>query len=62
VNYFNFWEISKGQLMEAGLLPENIKIAAICTACNADFFSYRRATRRGNGRTGRNGSVIALRG
>lgn len=61
-NYFNFWEISKGQLMEAGLLPENIRIAAICTACNPAFFSYRRACRQGNGITGRNGSVIALRG
>ncbi len=61
-NYFNFWEISKGQLMKAGLLPENIWIAAICTACSDDFFSYRRANRRGDGITGRNGSVIALRG
>lgn len=60
-NYFNFWEISKGQLMEAGLLPENIRIAAICTACSDDYFSYRRAKRRGNGITGRNGSVIILR-
>jgi len=61
-NYFDFWEISRSQLMKTGLLPENIKVAAICTACNPDYFSYRRATRRGDGITGRNGSVIALKG
>jgi len=60
-NYFNFWEISRKQLMDAGLPAENIRIAAICTACSEDYFSYRRAKRRGDGITGRNGSVIALR-
>lgn len=60
-NYFNFWEISRKQLMDAGLLPENIRIAAICTACSNDFFSYRRAKRQGDGITGRNGTVIAFR-
>lgn len=59
-NYFDFWQISKAQLMEAGLLPGNIKIAAICTSCTPDYFSYRRARRRGDGITGRNGSIIAL--
>lgn len=60
-NHFNFWEISRTQLMEAGLEPEHIGIAAICTACSEDFFSYRRAKRRSDGVTGRNGTVIALR-
>jgi len=59
-NYFDFWQISRAQLAEAGLLPGNIKIAAICTSCTPDYFSYRRARRRGDGITGRNGSIIAL--
>ena len=59
-NYFDFWQISKAQLTEAGLLPENITIAAICTSCTPDYYSYRRARRRGDGITGRNGSIIAL--
>ncbi len=37
-NYFNFWQISRSQLMEAGLQPKKIKIAATCTCCNLDFF------------------------
>ena len=58
--YFDFWQISRWQLLEAGLQPENISLAAICTSCSPDFFSYRRAVRKGNGITGRNCSIIAL--
>ena len=58
--HFDFWAISRDQLMEAGLKDTNIETAGICTVCNKDFFSYRRAVRQGNGVTGRNGSVIAL--
>ena len=60
-NYFDFWQISRSQLMEAGLQPEKIRIAMICTCCSPDFFSYRRASRKGDGITGRNCSIIALR-
>jgi hypothetical protein len=60
-NYFDFWKISRSQLMRAGLQPEKIRIAAICTCCSPDFFSYRRARRKGDGITGRNCSIIALR-
>jgi len=60
-NHFDFWQISRSQLMEAGLQPEKIRIAMICTCCSPDFFSYRRATRKGDGITGRNCSIIALR-
>jgi YfiH family protein len=52
---FDFWAISRAQLCEAGLLPENIEVAGICTACDTNYFSYRR-----EGRTGRFASVIAL--
>jgi YfiH family protein len=54
-NYFDFWAISRDQLCAAGIRPENIHIAEICTCCNHDFFSYRR-----DGNTGRFASVIGL--
>lgn len=60
-NFFDFWKISKWQLEECGVLPENITLPATCTSCSADYFSYRRACREGNGVTGRNCSVIALK-
>lgn len=58
--YFDFWEISRNQLIEAGILNTNIDITRLCTSCSDDFFSYRKAVRQSDGRTGRNGSVIAL--
>jgi len=59
-NHFDFWAISRWQLKHSGINTNNIMTAGICTACNKDFFSYRRAVENGNGVTGRNGSVIAL--
>ncbi|WP_339137504.1 MAG: peptidoglycan editing factor PgeF [Candidatus Electrothrix sp. GW3-4] len=61
-NYFNFWKISRWQLVEAGLLEAHIRATEICTMCNKDFFSFRRATKKQGkpGRTGRNGSIIKL--
>ena len=56
-NYFDFWKISRDQLCAAGIRPENIHVAAICTCCNQDFFSYRR-----DRDTGRFASVIGIRG
>lgn len=58
--HFNFWDISVFQLVEAGVLFENIDTARICTACDPNYFSYRRAQKKGGGTTGRNGSVICL--
>lgn len=41
--YFNFWEIARIQLKNAGVLEHHIEIAEICTFSNpTDFFSYRR--------------------
>jgi len=57
-NYFDFWAISRDQLTRAGLKKDQIETTKICTACTGDFFSYRRAVQRGNGITGRNGSII----
>jgi YfiH family protein len=55
--YFDLWRLSRDQLRAAGLKPENIDIAGLCTRCRAEaFYSYRR-----DGATGRQGAVIALR-
>ena len=54
-NYFDFWSISRDQLCSAGVRPEKITVAEICTYCNRDYFSYRR-----DRETGRFGSVIGL--
>jgi YfiH family protein len=55
--YFDFWRISRWQLMRAGLEERRIWIAGLCSRCNTDrFFSYR----AGN-ITGRSASVIMLK-
>ena len=54
--YFDFWAISRDQLVAAGLAPGNIETATICTSCNHNYFSYRR-----DKTTGRFASVIGLR-
>ncbi len=55
--YFDLWHLSRDQLTAAGLAPERIDIARLCTRCRAEeFFSYRREKI-----SGRQGSVIALR-
>jgi polyphenol oxidase len=56
-NYFDLWEISRMQLLQAGLMKEKIEIAGICTKCNTDlFYSY-----RAEGETGRFGTVVMLK-
>lgn len=55
-NHFDFWAVSRDQLLQAGLPPGNISIGGICTRCRTDeFFSY-----RGEGVTGRFAAVTAL--
>jgi YfiH family protein len=54
---FDFWAISRDQLLEAGLSGERIQIGGICTRCRTDrFFSY-----RGEGITGRFAVVVGLK-
>jgi purine-nucleoside/S-methyl-5'-thioadenosine phosphorylase / adenosine deaminase len=54
--YFDFWAISRAQLMEAGVPGENIEIAGLCTRCHPDvFYSY-----RGEGQTGRSAVTIGV--
>jgi YfiH family protein len=58
--YFDFWEISRQQLLQAGLIDTRISIGRQCTCCTDGFFSYRRACRLYGGVTGRHGSAIRL--
>jgi len=56
-NFFNFWEISRQQLLQEGILNSHIECAQLCTYHNEkDFFSYRR-----DKLTGRNATFIMLR-
>ncbi|MCL2457500.1 MAG: polyphenol oxidase family protein [Desulfobulbus sp.] len=59
-HHFDFWAISRKQLLDAGVLAHHIDTAGLCTRCNPQFFSYRRAHALADGVTGRNGSVIGL--
>ncbi len=59
-NYFDFWRISRSQLIDAGMAEQGISAAEVCTCCSDDYFSYRRACRLSKGKTGRNCSVIIL--
>ena len=55
-NHFDLWELSRMQLLEAGLPKDGIEIAGICTRCRTDlFFSY-----RGEKRTGRFATLAML--
>jgi len=55
--YFDLWRLSQDQLQAAGVCPDHIQLAGLCSRCHAaEFFSYRR-----NQNTGRNATVIALR-
>jgi YfiH family protein len=55
-HYFDLWQLSRDQLAAAGLRPERLDLAGLCTRClAAEFFSYRR-----DRHTGRQGTVIGL--
>ncbi len=55
-NHFDFWALSRDQLIDAGLRPPHIEVGGICTRCRSDlFFSYRAAKV-----TGRMAAVIGL--
>jgi len=46
----NLWEANRRILIEAGVKPQNIHIAGLCTSCNPEFlYSHRKSgDRRGN--------------
>ncbi|MEG1412851.1 MAG: peptidoglycan editing factor PgeF [Acidaminococcaceae bacterium] len=51
----DLWQMNKLQLLEAGLKPQNVLCADLCTAENKEiFFSYRAE----NGKTGRLAAII----
>lgn len=54
--HFDFWEISRQQLLACGVLPQHIEIAKLCTHSDPkDYFSYRR-----DRCSGRHGTLIRL--
>ncbi|MFP3981883.1 MAG: peptidoglycan editing factor PgeF [Desulfobacterales bacterium] len=54
---FDFWQISRDQLRAAGVKPENVECAHVCTKCNTHlFYSYRR-----EGSTGRFAAIVGLK-
>lgn len=59
-NHFDFWQITRQQLIMAGLHPSSVGCVEICTSCDSEYFSYRRSRREGHDVTGRNCSVIVL--
>ena len=41
-DHFDFWEISRDQLIQAGVSDKNIEISGCCTCCHPElFYSYR---------------------
>ncbi len=40
--YLNLVNVNKRQLMEGGVLEQNIQDCNVCTCCNESFFSHRR--------------------
>lgn len=56
-DHFDFWSLSRDQLVDAGVSAENIDLSGMCTRCNTDlFFSF-----RGEGTTGRFAVAISLK-
>ncbi len=56
-NRFDFWKLTRDQLVLEGVLPENLVSSNLCTRCRTDlFFSY-----RGEKITGRFAGAIGLR-
>jgi copper oxidase (laccase) domain-containing protein len=54
--HFDFWALSRDQMIQAGMAEINIEPSGICTRCHRDdFFSYRAART-----TGRFAAVIGL--
>ena len=54
--YLDLKELNKDQLMSMGVKEQNIEVSNICTACDPNYYSYRR-----EGVTGRFAGVLMLR-
>jgi len=56
--YLDLWEANRLALLRAGIKPEHIEVAGICTAFNTgDWYSHRAE----GGKTGRFGALLALK-
>jgi hypothetical protein len=56
-NHFDFWALTQFQLIESGVMRENIEIAGLCTKCHPEvFYSY-----RGEGKTGRFAVALGIK-
>ena len=56
INHFDFWAITRHQMLAKGVLEKHIEVAGICTKCHADrFFSFRRQSI-----TGRFAAVVGI--
>lgn len=56
-DHFDFWGLTRDQLVLEGLFRENVHISGLCTRCRTNlFFSYRKEKI-----TGRFGAVLGLR-
>jgi len=56
--HMDLWAANTAQLVEAGVPPQGIEVAGVCTRCHSDeFFSYRAS----GGRTGRFALILGLR-
>ena len=38
---FDLWNANRNQLLRAGLLPENVELASMCSICSPNFWSHR---------------------
>jgi len=55
-NYFDFWAMSRDQLIQAGVSKKNIHVSGLCTKCRTDLFFSFRAEKT----TGRFAAVIGV--
>ena len=60
--FLDLWRANVLQLLEIGVLAENIDVAGECTCCQSHwYFSYRAAQKNNLDRTGRIAALIALK-
>jgi len=57
-DHVDLWAMNRRQLREAGLRPDHIRVAEVCTVCHRDLFYSHRGDK---GRTGRFAAAIGLR-
>lgn len=56
--HVNLWECNRQYLLEAGILPGNITLGAVCSMCNSDLIFSHRVTK---GQRGSNAAFLCLK-